>query len=59
MNDVNLSVMAQRGKISWQLEYQKVTPYNKPHTKDLLGKTQGGGCLCREAAGKCAGDRLI
>ena len=37
------SVTALRGKVSWQLgakEYHKVTPHNKPHTRDLLGKTQ-------------------
>lgn len=44
----SVSVVALRGKISWQLgakEYHKVTPHNKLHTRDLLGKTQERGCL--------------
>lgn len=42
-------VTALKGKISWQLggkEYHKVTLYNKPHPRDLWGKTQEGDCLC-------------
>jgi hypothetical protein len=40
-----VSVTALRGKESWQLgakEYPKVTPQNKTHTRDLLGKGQQG-----------------
>lgn len=36
------------GKTSWQLgakEYYKVTPYNKPHTRALLGTKNPGGWL--------------
>ena len=38
---VIITVINLRRKISWQLgakEYHKVTPHNKPHRKDLLGK---------------------
>lgn len=38
-----------RGKASWQSgakQQHKVTLHNKPHTRDLLGKTKEGGCLC-------------
>jgi hypothetical protein len=45
----NRSVANVKGKLSWQTgarEYHKVTPHNKPHTRDLLRKIQEGGCLC-------------
>lgn len=32
--------------------YHKVTLYNKPHTRDWLGKTQEGGYLCSEGSNR-------
>lgn len=46
------SVTALKGKVSWKLgarKYHKVTIYNKPQTRDLLGGKNSGdpsGCLC-------------
>lgn len=36
-------------KVSWLLgakEYHKVTLHNKPHKRDILGKTEEGGYHC-------------
>lgn len=46
------SVTALKGKVSWKLgarKYHKVTIYNKPQTRDLLGgKNSEGGCISGE-----------
>lgn len=45
---LHASVAAPRRTVSWRLrakKYHKVTQHHKPHTRDLLGKTQEDGCL--------------
>jgi hypothetical protein len=45
------NVIALKGTVSCKAgakEYYKVTLQDKCHTRDLLGKTQKGGCLSKE-----------
>lgn len=47
----NASVTALKTNMSWQAgakKYPEVTLYSKPHTRNLLGTSQEGGCLCSE-----------
>lgn len=60
-----MQVLQLKLKISWKSEakeYHRVTPHNSPHTRDLLGETQGGwGCRCLdwpEAAKSWVGGRF-
>lgn len=51
-------------KVAWQSEakgYQEVTPYSKPHIRDLLGENPrraAAPASVNNAAGNCSGDRL-